>query len=717
MLDVYLITSVLLAISFVVLGLVVYARNNEVAANRAFIVFSVLVALWLISNFLGGNQEIPHVIAVAANRLLFFFGLLALGTMLVFSFTLTKKRPDYRLRTVLVLTVFVSLLCLTPFVVRDVVAQNRTYEINFGFLAWLYFGLAFANSIYAAAVLVGSRSRLPTSRRVRINLILGSLSLSVLIILITNLIAPLFFGYYGLVAVGVFSTSIVIWGMAYAIVRHGLFDVRFLVVRSLGYIFSIGVLVLLQAILIFFLLTYVFGLELSIYAQLSISIIIALATFVSQPIKRLFDRISNGLFFRDAYDARVLLDRLNQIFINSVRLDELLKNTTKVIAETLRATRLHIGLNEQHKHPAAVSGNQTISTADLNHIRNYMVANGTEVLIVDALDEDQEGLRALCADHDISLFARVTHSVHNSADDLAYLIFSQKQSGNNYTRQDQQVIRTITKELYVGIQNALHFREIQEFNETLQQRVEEATRQMRRTNEKLKALDETKDDFISMASHQLRTPLTSIKGYLSMVIEGDAGKITDLQRKMLEQAFISSQRMAYLISDLLNVSRLKNGKFLIDPSPVNLASMVQQEVAQLTESAKSRNVSLKYSLPDSFPELSLDETKTRQVIMNFVDNAIYYTPSGGTIEIIVEEREKTVKVTVNDNGIGVPKALQHHLFTKFYRAPNAKHARPDGTGLGLFMAKKVIIAQGGAIIFRSEEGKGSTFGFSFPKNT
>jgi len=111
----------------------------------------------------------------------------------------------------------------------------------------------------------------------------------------------------------------------------------------------------------------------------------------------------------------------------------------------------------------------------------------------------------------------------------------------------------------------------------------------------------------------------------------------------------------------------------------------------------------------------LDETKTRQVIMNFADNAIYYTPNGGHISVNLVETTESVELTVVDDGLGVPKHDQHHMFTKFYRASNAKKARPDGTGLGLFMAKKVIIAQGGAIIFKSEEGKGSTFGFSFPK--
>lgn len=201
-----------------------------------------------------------------------------------------------------------------------------------------------------------------------------------------------------------------------------------------------------------------------------------------------------------------------------------------------------------------------------------------------------------------------------------------------------------------------------------------------------------------------------------MVLDGDAGKLNQTQAEMLEQAFSSSQRMVSLITDLLNISRLKTGKFVIEPIPTNLRTVVQGEVAQLVETAKAKNVTITYKKPASFPTLMLDEVKTRQVIMNFIDNAIYYTPPGGHIRVELIDKPSTIELLVVDDGIGVPRSEQHHLFSKFYRATNARKARPDGTGLGLFMAKKVIVAQGGSLIFSSEEGHGSTFGFTFIKD-
>ena len=199
-----------------------------------------------------------------------------------------------------------------------------------------------------------------------------------------------------------------------------------------------------------------------------------------------------------------------------------------------------------------------------------------------------------------------------------------------------------------------------------------------------------------------------------MLLEGDAGKITKQQEQFINQAFMSSQRMVYLISDLLNVSRLKTGKFVIEKKEVLLPDTVESEISQLKEMAAAKSLKLLFKKPKDFPVIMLDETKIRQVIVNFIDNAIYYTPNGGTITVLLEKSGSSVSFKVIDSGIGVPKDEQHKLFVKFYRAPNAKKARPDGTGLGLFMAKKVIVAQGGALLFSSTEGKGSTFGFTFP---
>lgn len=239
-------------------------------------------------------------------------------------------------------------------------------------------------------------------------------------------------------------------------------------------------------------------------------------------------------------------------------------------------------------------------------------------------------------------------------------------------------------------------------------------KQLQKSNDKLKALDQIKNEFLSMASHQLRTPLTSIKGYVSMVLEGDAGSLTTQQHKLLQESFNSSERMVRLISDFLNVSRLQTGKFAIEKTSFNLKEVVKQEVSNLEIIAGSHDIKLKLKVADGNYPIIADESKIRQVIMNFVDNAIYYSHPSSTIIVNLEKIKDQAALTVVDTGIGVPKDEQAKLFTKFFRAQNARKQRPDGTGVGLFLAQRVISAHKGSIIFSSTEGQGSTFGFKLP---
>jgi len=285
---------------------------------------------------------------------------------------------------------------------------------------------------------------------------------------------------------------------------------------------------------------------------------------------------------------------------------------------------------------------------------------------------------------------------------------------SRYTTRDIKVLNAVSNELVIAIRNALAVQEIREFNVTLKQKVANATEELRSSNRALKRLDKAKDEFVSVASHQLRTPLTSVKGYISMVMEGDAGKVSAAQKQLLGEAFNSSERMVSLINDFLNVSRIQTGKFMIDKHPVDLAKLVDQEVNSLRANAATRGIKLAYDMPKNAPLFNLDEGKIRQVVMNFIDNAIYYSHEDTTIVVKFSIGDTEAKLTIKDNGIGVPKDEQAELFTKFYRASNAKKQRPDGTGVGLYLAKKIILDHDGKLIFESAQDKGSTFGFSLP---
>ena len=199
-----------------------------------------------------------------------------------------------------------------------------------------------------------------------------------------------------------------------------------------------------------------------------------------------------------------------------------------------------------------------------------------------------------------------------------------------------------------------------------------------------------------------------------MMLEGDAGRMSKTQTEFAGYAYGSSERMVNLISDLLNVSRLSAGRFIIQTKPTDMVAMIRDEVRQLESHATAKNLKLIFEAPDQdLPLAEIDDNKTRQVVMNFIDNAIYYTPKG-SITVSLDQTGNYVRLRVTDTGIGVPEAARKKLFSKFYRAENAQTVRPDGTGLGLYLARRVVEDQGGTILFSSTLGKGSTFGFELP---
>ena len=706
----YIVTSIITAVAFILLGLGVLLRNPQSKLNRRYLWFSIFTAFWLVTNYVGGNASVSSETALGANRLLFFFGCLSTFMLLIF----VKDLTEYKLKKAWIFICVINAISvigsLTPLIVNSVHLKAQTYSIGFGLLSTIYFLTLLTNCVLIVALLLLSRKKARGIERAQINTILLSLAITLGGVLITNALLPATINYYSLTNVGSFFTIFLVVGMAYSIIKHKLFDIRFFVVRATTYVLSVGTIGLVYGFITFGIIGSLFFSDqrFNFTQRLVYTSLAVVLMFTFPTIQQFFNKVTNRLFYQDAYDQQALLNKLGTLFALEIDIKKIARQSLDIICTDMKLQhgRL-ITINDNQSLRVTTHGETTNVTMDSKLLKG-LKQKVTSVDDAELHIAHREELRAL----DVSVIVRLV----TKEGLVGYLLLGPKKSGNIYGSQDVDVLTIISNEMAVAVQNSLLFERITQFNITLQARVDDATRRLRRTNEKLKELDETKDDFISMASHQLRTPLTSIKGYISMVMEEDAGKISKQQRDMLGQAFFSSQRMVYLIADLLNVSRLKTGKFIIDASPVKLAEIVPQELEQLKETAASRQLSLTFEAAKDFPEVMLDETKTRQVIMNFVDNAIYYTPAGGHIKIRLIDNPHAIELRVEDDGIGVSKTDQAHLFTKFYRAGNARKARPDGTGLGLFMAKKVIIAQGGSLIFESAEGKGSTFGFNFSKS-
>ena len=718
--NVFIYLAFLVAISSFIVGLTVLLKSPRSRVNQLFFSLTLTASLWSLLYSLIDQAKTPESASTINSISHFCAGLMF---FLVYKFTIKiadSKKPSIKEKVFSICSLVVVFLSYSSLVAGEVLVVEEKQEFMYGQLYFIFVIYLLTSLLFIIRNLKISIKDNSQTKRQKLT-IRNGLIVSMVFGLILGAVLPAVFGD-GTILDDFAPLALLYFIVvcAYTIVKHRLFDVKAIVARSVIYVISLALIVTAYVLFAFILQRFLLSGSSINIGQLIANASLAFVLIVTYPyIKRRFDRITNRLFFRDVYDPQTFLGDLNRTLVTDTEIESLLTKSALVIQENLKTSFCTFYLRQTSYFPDRFIGahrsDPEIVDLDLLNSMSQKIHKKVHSTELDPINDKEKRLNEVLVINDIEVLARLVNTLDYEVAGIGLIFIGPKKSGSLYTVQDLKILEIIANELVIAIENVLRFEEIEQFNVTLQKKIDDATKELKESNDKLKALDEAKDEFVSMASHQLRTPLTSIKGYISMVLEGDAGKITDVQKQMLGQAFFSSQRMVYLISDLLNVSRLKTGKFVIESKPVYLPDIIESEIQQLIDGASAKNLTLSFTKPKEFPIMLLDEMKIRQVIMNFSDNAIYYTPSGGKITIALKDTPKSVEFTVKDSGIGVPKEQQHKLFVKFYRADNARKARPDGTGLGLFMAKKVIIAQGGSMIFDSAEGKGSTFGFSFPK--
>ena len=251
----------------------------------------------------------------------------------------------------------------------------------------------------------------------------------------------------------------------------------------------------------------------------------------------------------------------------------------------------------------------------------------------------------------------------------------------------------------------------------LYQELKVANEKLTVANARLKELDQQKSEFVSLASHQLRSPLTAIKGYISLILEGEFGDMPVVLKDPMERVFSSAQALSVMVDDFLNVSRIEQGRMKYDFSDFDVKKLVEQVIIEQRPSVEKAGLQLSFApQADHDYVINADPGKIKQVITNLIDNSIKYTPKG-KITVSLREEDGHVTFSVSDTGVGVPAAALDHLFNKFTRASNANQQNVQGTGLGLYVVKQMVEAhKGGRVWVESPgEGKGATFSVELQK--
>lgn len=696
-----------------IMGLFVLTRNPRNKVNFFFSMFALSVSLWSLG--LAGylfTSDLSHALAWA--QLYYSAAAVIAVTFVLFSlFYKSEEIPFTKQHALLLIPplLLISLIVGVPdFLTTEVAMRTWGKEVLLatgGYAAYCVYFVAYV--CFGFAMIVRKFLRAKGVQRVNLKYIFVGLVVAFSLGMLFNLVLP-FFGNYRYIWAGPPFTVVYVAMIGYAIIKHGMFDIRLAAVRTLAYALSLATLAGIYTLVALWVSQEILGYG-STAGQNAVNITTALLlAFIFQPVKRFFDKATNRIFYKDQYDTDEFIARLSEVLTTTTDLRSLLQRAAIEIGNTLKSEQAFFYVNySDDRHLSAGTGGYTSFTvSQIDELNKDMAQEQRAVIVVDLLPNSSATRRILD-----SRSVAVLMPIYRGGHRLGYLALGAQRS-SGYAERDIRVLETISNELLIAIQNALSTQEVRDINTHLQERIKEATHELTRSNAQLKKLDKSKDEFISMASHQLRTPLTAVKGYISMVLDGDMGKITNEQRNVLEQAFESSQRMAYLIGDFLNVSRLQTGKFELELSSIDITSLVREEVGQLVDTARTRRITLEYDQPSETYTIQGDNNKLRQVMMNFIDNAIYYSRADGKVTVQLLKEPAGLVFKVIDTGIGVPPAERPKLFTKFFRATNARQQRPDGTGIGLYMAKKVVLAHGGTIIFETTEGKGSTFGFKLP---
>jgi signal transduction histidine kinase len=686
--------------------ILVAAKDIRSKVNQTFLIFVFNLFLYIGASFMGELLTIQQ--AIWADRASLSVALFIPLNFYRFALTFTGKKPKYAslYNSLFPLSILASAAAFLPSCIESI--QRTSYGTTFKLVGpVLLVELIFIVGVFLSCFLMlhEENKKNTNGLRPQTRLIMFGIGSSVSLNLLARVILPEFHIFAFTNTVGVPANLFFIIAIAYAILRHKMFDIRSTVLRTAGYAITILLTLVIYSSL---LLGYSKLLFPNLYLDVKENIFfVGAAMILALTFKYLItgiEKITSKIFFRDRYDPQELLNQITHTMASELRMDLLGDQVCRLLNRYIHTQSDIIILDNEH----IFYESQNYFKSVIPTFEKDLKKLGDELLVTDDLPEGDQ--KSILRNNHIDVFAVL--KTHNEK--IGYLLLGDKSSGASYDSSDVKTIKIVVDELAVGFQNSRSFSLVQQLSTTLQEKINQASKELNKANTKLKQNDAVKDDFISMASHQLGTPLAVIDGYISLAIHGVYGKLDDKLMIALKAGAERAQAMKSLLVDLLDISRITAGKFMLQVDLADIATVIQKEFESMKYLAIEKEVKYIYHPPKvPIPMLEIDAQKISQAAMNIIDNALYYAP-GGTVDVYLGSNEAGATFKVVDNGIGVPESAKPKLFTKFFRADNARKERQNGTGIGLYLVKRIIKDHRGTLIFSSTENKGSTFGFTLP---
>lgn len=328
--------------------------------------------------------------------------------------------------------------------------------------------------------------------------------------------------------------------------------------------------------------------------------------------------------------------------------------------------------------------------------------------------KDDQPLCMLASFTDISERKRVEKELEKKAASLQTANYDLAEAQKTLEQWNQELEKKVQERtIELSKTNTLLSKEIKEHKESLK-KLKQSQKRIERQNIKLKKLDKIKSDFLNITSHELRTPMSSIKGYTQMILRETLGPVSQDQVKGLHVVLRNADRLDNLIRDILDISRLESGTMKFIPEKTDIQMMVMETIETMQTPAKMKDITLHVDLDDEMPVLTIDGERIKQVLINLLNNAIKFSTNDSEVFVSVSKTKDHLEFSVKDQGRGIPKKKQRKIFDTFYQVDSGMDRKFGGAGLGLAICRGIILAHGGTISVESQLKKGSTFIFTLP---
>ncbi len=693
--------------------LVVY-KNRRNKVNWIFSLFLFLVGFWALSLvFLQVKKTMiwSHFAMIS--------GILMGTTFLLFSQIFPREKQKLsrdRYLLILVPAFIFTIFVLSNLVIKDIKIVGDTIEPVLGPLYPLFMIYVVIYASVAIIILGLKYRRAKGLPKMQLKYLFLGFALFIISIILSNIILPLF-KIYQLTFLGPAFSLFLVSGVAYSITRYRLMDVRLIIGRGAVYIFSFIVVITLGILLSY--LDIRMGMPVPMFLAGPIMLVIGILLFPL--LFRFYEKFAARYFYYTFYSYQKVLTELGEKLTGILDLGKLSNLIANTLINTMKLTKVGILLREAetetyriHKIIGFRKENGLALTEDnfltlfLEKTKKPLIYEELSLAIREAPQKKEELIKL---QENMERFeAEACLPLLFEDKIIGIIVLGKKISGEPYSTQDVELLINLSNQSAIAFQNARFYRQVQDLSKNLEKRVKQQVKQIEK-------LSQMKSEFLKVVNHQLRTPVSIVKGMLSMMEEGSVkGKKL---KEFTKKAYLSSERLSRILDDILTAQDLIGGEKVIEHSPCKIDEIVEREVKSLGLLAKQKKLKLTFKKSkDVFPLALANPAMIERIISRVVDNAILYTEKGEVRVSIKLEKEKDkqfIEISVKDSGVGLGKEEKKNLFKLFYRGKKATSLHPNGSGLGLFIVKKLVELHKGTIKAKSEgKNKGTTFIIRLP---